>query len=154
MLGLVFALPLACLHSHPLYPAHEGAPRCDDIDSCSVERECVPPDWSPGPGAQPACFGSGQACSGDADCVSAEVPEVCEVNTAYDASDRCSLTKLCRNRPCAEDGDCGSLNVVCLGGRCERRSCKGNDDCDGYCVAGACYLDPGFCIAPSDAATP
>ncbi len=46
---------------------------------------------------------------------------------------------------CEMDDDCGSVNLVCIGGRCEHRPCTSSTQCSGYCIDETCWSEPGFC---------
>ena len=47
--------------------------------------------------------------------------------------------------PCENDGDCDPVNEQCVEGNCIPASCDSSDACDGYCVGGRCWSEPGFC---------
>jgi hypothetical protein len=47
--------------------------------------------------------------------------------------------------PCETDGDCSPVNELCREGACVPRSCGSSDECDGYCIGGQCWPEPGFC---------
>ena len=47
--------------------------------------------------------------------------------------------------PCETDDDCAPVNEVCTDGACSPSPCDSSDACDGYCVGGRCWPEPGFC---------
>ncbi len=47
--------------------------------------------------------------------------------------------------PCETDADCQPANEVCSDGACSPTPCSTSDDCDGYCIDGRCWSEPGFC---------
>jgi hypothetical protein len=93
----------------------------------------------PDPGGEPDCWDE-QPCTGagDVECrppgsprPSGKTPEHVDVGKMP--------------TPCETDGDCEPRNEVCKDGACTPAPCSSSNECDGYCIGGTCWSEPGFC---------
>lgn len=165
---------LGCRHEREMScsATPRGVRRCEwgpelPEDACTSERPCPRESGvtcnEPG---NPVCGGPPpppDECATDSDCDSAGqtqicVPtghcgqRVCEPGCTSDSDcgvpEVCGSDHRCAPRPCSDSGTCGP-NFACNGdGLCERRSCAFTENCEGHCVNGRCYAEPGTCVEP------
>jgi hypothetical protein len=107
-----------------------------DPDECAVDSDCASDA-----GVLTICSPSGYCdrnvcipgCTSHADCTPAEV---------------CSPTNHCEPKPCTDRAECGPNFECSPEGVCARADCASTTACEGYCVNGLCYDEPGFCSFP------
>jgi hypothetical protein len=145
--------------------------------ACTVEQPCAQPfemcwdDDDPFCGIcmDPEMIGT---CEIDDDCM---IPGAGGAQMVCDATPSTSLC-LCFSAPicvpaCADSSACGEGEVCQVGhcvaqpcgpgtapcppdfactpaSECTRKSCTSSSQCDGHCVKGQCWADPGFCSPP------
>jgi hypothetical protein len=136
--------------------------QCRQTADCSQPGDtCVSPDFDVGCGAcqeplpEELCVDD-QECKGEGEpfiCAPVQCPCSGQANTCTPGctSDddcpahlECDATNRCSAKSCGGETDCPA-NYGCSGGSCARRSCSSDADCEGYCVDGTCYADPGWC---------
>ena len=103
---------------------------CEDDTDCQEWLEVCEPDPVPCPCG--ATWGCKAPCQSAADC---DDLQVC------DGGGHCVMPS------CEEDADCHP-NHSCVEGSCQRGTCASSDQCDDWCVLGACYDTPGSCTDP------
>jgi len=102
-------------------------------DTCATDAECQPGS---------ICEPLPCACAGQNVCVPG-----CAADTECGAAEVCGAAGRCEATPCEPEAACPA-NFACEGGRCLRLVCTASDGCTGWCVEGACYAEPGNCLAP------
>ena len=148
----------------------DGQVACTEIacaDTCSAEHDC--PEGSGmcyRPGQDVGCGicqspPEGATCDSDGAC---NAGEICEPLRCACAGERTCVPGCGADSPCGEGQQCGASgrcvalacgaegacppNFRCDGGGCLRQACTASESCDGFCVLGACYAEPGFCTFP------
>jgi len=121
------------------YCAVEGPEYCGGagclLEPCSADADCQAMGLS-------VC--EEVACCGGTHCIPG-----CDADNPCPVGQTCTADNHCVAQPCAEEAcpanfDCGSGADP----SCARRACGSDTDCDGYCVLGGCYPEPGFCDLP------
>ncbi|MFO0744469.1 MAG: hypothetical protein U1F43_02200 [Myxococcota bacterium] len=79
------------------------------------------------------------ACSGQKTCVPG-----CTANGDCGLGKTCSAGHRCVPAACGTGAPCPA-DFGCAGGACVRRACTTSAACDGVCVNGQCFAEPGFC---------
>lgn len=115
---------------------------------CSAERSCGKatlvckrPD-EPRPCGAAGCVDMQFACSTDSDCLEGYGCQLCAAGDPWPCG---LLDGRCRPRSCTTTRDCGSANLVCSAGTCTHKPCRRSATCRGYCVAGSCWNEAGWC---------
>lgn len=130
-----------------------------DADCTGPAESCLPPGAFPGCGA---CMNVDNPCTGDSMCTGAN--EICEpAQCACGGESVCKLGCLsnmecggvqvcemlrCVGKPCSAASDCPANYACGQDGRCGRRTCAADGECDGLCVQGQCYDQAGTCTPP------
>lgn len=130
-------------------------------EGCSAEKSCkqlapgeeglvcATPDTITSCGV-PGCVQMQRACGGNGEC-----PEGYQCDPGQQTTTPGATTpgvyspRQCVVKSCKSTGACGSRNLVCSGGRCVHRRCSRSKQCAGYCVAGRCWSEAGFCHTPN-----
>jgi hypothetical protein len=137
-------------------------------DKCSAERDCggdspsdvqcYAPDFNCGGPAPPP-----DECAVDSDCADAGADRICS-RTGYcnravcipgcTSDDDCPVAEVCSSmhhcvpKPCTERAECGANFECSPEGVCVRADCASTSACEGFCVNGLCYDEPGVCSEP------
>jgi hypothetical protein len=164
-----------CRHEHTLScsPTPGGFRRCQwgpelAMNKCTAERDCYgmgafgvscySPDFNcGGPPPPPG------ECGVDADCADAGANGICSLTGYCDTpvcipgctsdadcspAEACTPAHHCEPKPCTEREECGPNFECGPEGECVRADCASTTACEGYCVNGFCYDEPGSCMTP------
>lgn len=107
--------------------------------TCMGDAECK------AQGATFICTPLTCACMGQKTCAPG-----CTADGMCGAGEACSASNHCQAKSCVSAADCPT-NFACDGAgapACQRKSCKSDAACKGYCVNGGCYDMPGTCSFP------
>ncbi|MSP59227.1 MAG: hypothetical protein EXR72_02615 [Myxococcales bacterium] len=139
-------------------------------DRCRTPQDCKNGELCLAPGAHPGCgicMKVADPCLSDAQCKAMGAKMICEPgvctcngeklckegcskNGDCQAWQFCAPTNRCINNVCLKDKDCPA-NFACLppnNPHCERKVCKSDLECAGFCIGGLCYGEPGTCMFP------
>ncbi len=141
--------------------------KCAAEQDCKNAQMCFAPGESMGCGM---CFNVPDPCQSDAACGKGQIcqPTPCACGGESSCQAGCALPSDCKEGTfCAPDGNCVAdvckivdppgkdpsckPNFVCLNAanpHCQRKTCATSADCQGACVKGLCYSEPGFCSYP------
>jgi len=138
----------------------------DSSRDCSAELACPPNDGQCSyPGQDLGCGicyrPADGTCLSDAECTTGTLCEplrcACEPTSVClpgcTAATDCGEGRVCGDggrcvaTACAGAADCPP-NFRCDSGGCLRKQCTASDSCDGACVLGQCYSEPGTCTFP------
>ncbi len=139
----------------------------DTSRDCSAEQQCpqgtgfcTRPDQDLGCGI---CMNppEEEVCQGDGDCAAGSIcePLRCACMGQHVCVPGCTSDAECgEGEACGDDGRCAAarcqsqdecpVNFRCDSGGCLRRACTTSESCEGYCVGGSCYAEPGSCNFP------
>jgi hypothetical protein len=117
----------------------------EKIDGCWAEQGCAAATMvCVTPGSPPCTITNGCALSvfPKATCETSNCPE----------GELCVNEQNCLESlgACMDDDQCASRDFMCYvkpgaDGHCVRRRCQVSGECEGYCVEGWCFDEPGFC---------
>jgi hypothetical protein len=117
----------------------------EKVEGCWAEQACASDTMvclTPGSPPCTVTYGCSISVFPQATCETSNCPEgeVC-VNELH------CLESMAR---CMDDDQCASGNLMCYvkpgaDGHCVRRTCQVSSECEGYCVEGWCFDEPGFC---------
>ena len=154
--------------------ASEGASlpvgACRDDDDCEPGTMCTYPGPVTGCGIcytpeepEPDAPPMPSLCGTDADCdgtICEQDPCLCEGGgwcvsgcsvTGCEDWQSCGAGDRCAAKACTSGDDC-PVNYSCLtgdeGDTCQGTPCSTDGDCDGTCVLGQCWPEPGVCRGP------
>jgi hypothetical protein len=144
---LLLLLIASC--SQPYMKDHDVEQGHSTVVDCCVEKPCS---------ADPKSY---------IKCMTADTLQPCGARGCYDYQRQCASNAdchegytcqpvsppiepggfgMCQPATCTSDSDCGSPNLRCHpNGVCEHRPCVKSEDCSGWCVAGTCWKQRGFC---------
>ena len=139
---LAIALVIAGCSSRNKYVDQVEAPMQTPV--CWAEKACKGSGVCLTPGSPP--------CSGPHGCADSVFPRsTCETAQCPEG-EVCVYESVClvSEGSCMDDEDCPSRNDACYvkpggTGHCVTRKCSESTECDGYCVEGWCFEEPGFC---------
>lgn len=139
-LAIVLALAACSSRNKNLEPVEEPM----QTGGCWAERACKGTRVCLTPGSPPCTrvHGCADSVYPRSTCETAHCPE----------GEVCVYESVCLESEgtCMDDEDCGSRNLACYvkpggTGHCVTRRCSESTECDGYCVEGWCFVEPGFC---------
>jgi len=115
--------------------AFAGCGACNSEPStCTIDNDCK------AMGATMICQPRTCACDFENDCVAG-----CTSDAQCGEAQACNLTSNhCEALACAATPDC-PVDFACTDGHCIRATCETDNDCDAFCVGGACYQQAGVC---------
>lgn len=141
--------------------------KCASEQACKNAQICFAPGESMGCGM---CFNVPDPCQNDAACGKGQIcqPTPCACGGESSCQAGCTMASDCKEGTfCAPDGNCVAdvckivdppgkdpsckPNFVCTNAanpHCQRKTCATSADCQGACVKGLCYSEPGFCSYP------
>jgi len=141
--------------------------KCASEQACKNAQKCFAPGESMGCGM---CFNVPDPCQSDAACGKGQIcqPTPCACGGESSCQAGCTLPSDCKEGTfCAPDGNCVAdvckivdppgldpsckPNFVCVNAanpHCQRKTCATSGQCQGACVKGLCYGEPGFCSYP------
>jgi hypothetical protein len=141
----------------------EGEPCCLVDSQCPTDLEfplfCLAPHANPGCGfcPQPTCVDDAQCamtnpgtiCDNpcrDNFCDAGDCVPGCATTGCDGEAQVCdATTNRCIATSCTGDGDCPVDFGCSPAGACVRKTCDDSNDCDAFCVGGACYQIAGSC---------
>lgn len=136
-----------------------AAGECRTGDDCGEGLVCERPDAPLGCGVPPAygCddCGADQYCAFDpSDCGSYTCHDACDGDVGCSDDEVCDpASRQCAPRSCEAGFRCAPDEVCDPSGGadahgCAHPACDGDGDCGGgFCVAGACFAEPGQCTS-------